>query len=160
MGVAGLFAPLLRCRHQSLRADIHLPGSTVSESFDPYRQWLGIDEPTRPLDHYRLLGLTRFEGNPQAIAHAADIAMAKVRKIRPGQHAAEWGRLLDQLGAAKVCLLDPNSKATYDASLRSGDAVGQPTFHRRTLLRNRSPAGRECLWRSLRQGRLSGREAT
>jgi len=97
----------------------------VPDSFDPYAQWLEITEPTRPLDHYSLLGLSRRESNPESIAHAADMLMAKLRKIRPGGRLADWGRLLDQLGAAKACLLDPTSKATYDASLPA-DPPQQP----------------------------------
>ncbi|MDZ7619352.1 MAG: hypothetical protein U1E05_20320, partial [Patescibacteria group bacterium] len=98
----------------------------MTEPFDPYRHWLGVEEPKRPLDHYQLLGLPRFESDPKQIAHAADTAMTKVRMIRPGEHIADWGRLLDQLGVVKACLLDPSAKAAYDASLRSGPVPSPP----------------------------------
>ena len=97
----------------------------MPDSFDPYQQWLEISDPTRPLDHYVLLGLNRQENDPVVIAHAADAVMAKLRKIRPGGRLADWGRLLDQLSGAKVCLLDPSSKAAYDASLPA-DTPQQP----------------------------------
>lgn len=89
----------------------------MQDSFDPYVQWLEIPKGRRPPDHYRLLGLKPLENNPELIARAADLRMARIRKIRPGEHLADWGRLLDQLNAAKVCLLGPASKAAYDASL-------------------------------------------
>jgi len=97
----------------------------VPEPFDPYLQWLDIRSGGRPPDHYTLLGLKPLESDPQAIANAADVRMAKVRKIRPGVHLPDWGRLLDQFQAAKICLLDPNSKAAYDASL-SAQTPAQP----------------------------------
>ncbi len=105
----------------------------MSESFDPYRQWLGIDEPHRPLNHYQLLGLAPFETDLRKVSHAADIAMAKVRKIRPGGRVSDWGRLLDQLGQAKDCLLHPDAKAAYDAGLRTQAAP--------TLNVKKSPSG-------------------
>ena len=89
----------------------------MQESFDPYRDWLEVRDPRRPVDHYTLLGLEPLESDPEVIARAADLRMAQVRRIRPGGRLADWGRLLDQLGAVKICLLDPASKAAYDASL-------------------------------------------
>jgi len=89
----------------------------VPEPFDPYLQWLDIQTDRRPPDHYTLLGLEPLESDPQVIAHAADVRMARIRKIRPGVHVGDWGRLLDQLQAVKVCLLEVASKAAYDASL-------------------------------------------
>ena len=98
----------------------------MSAAFDPYTEWLEITDAGRPPDHYTLLGIPRLESDTQVIAHAADVRMAKVRKIRPGPHAAEWGRLLDQLGAAKVCLSDQASKAAYDRSLTQPVPASKP----------------------------------
>lgn len=87
------------------------------ESFDPYAEWLGRPPGQPPGDHYELLGLPRFEPDIDLIAHAADMLRAKIRKIRPGAHLAEWQRLLDRLDAAKICLSDPIAKAAYDESI-------------------------------------------
>lgn len=95
----------------------------MAEKFNPYRAWLELDVADRPRSHYELFGLQPGESDPQRIAAAADQAMAKVRRARPGPHAAQWGRLLDQLEAAKTCLLDPASKAAYDASLPGAKAA-------------------------------------
>ena len=89
----------------------------MQDPFDPYLQWLDIPAGDRPPNHYDLLGVAMFSDDLQAIAQAADARMAKIRKIRPGPRLADWGRLLDKINAAKVCLSNPTSKAAYDASL-------------------------------------------
>ncbi len=87
------------------------------ESFDPYSQWLGRAPGQPPKDHYELLGLARFEPDLDLISHTVDVLRVKIRKIRPGTHAADWQRLLDRLEAAKNCLSDPIAKAAYDESI-------------------------------------------
>ena len=92
----------------------------MPDSFDPYREWLDVPDGPRPPDHYVLLGIQPRESDPQVIAHAADVRMAKLRRVRPGAHLGDWGRLLDHLNSVKVCLLDSASKAAYDASRPAG----------------------------------------
>lgn len=87
------------------------------ESFDPYAEWLGRPPGRPPQDHYELLGLSRFEPDVDLIAHVVDNLRAKIRKVRPGTHLAEWQRLLDRLEAAKICLSDPIAKLAYDESI-------------------------------------------
>ena len=110
----------------------------VQDSFDPYLEWLDLRSAERPPDHYSLLDIQRFESDLKVIAHAADVRMAQVRKIRPGEHLPEWGRLLDQLNAAKVCLSNPVSKAAYDASLRDQEST-RPAPSETTGLASRLP---------------------
>lgn len=88
------------------------------ERFDPYLQWLGIRDRERPPDHYRLLGVDPFESDPEVLTHAADRQMAHVRTFQTGKHSAESQRLLNELAAAKICLLNPEKKTEYDARLR------------------------------------------
>lgn len=89
----------------------------MPEAFDPYLYWLGIRDPLRPPSHYRLLGVDLFESDPEVLANAADRQMAHVRTFQAGRHAAEAGRLLTEIAAARVCLLNPQKKAEYDAAL-------------------------------------------
>lgn len=90
----------------------------MSEPFDPYYLWLGIPPRDQPPNHYRLLAIELFEGNPTVIASAADQRMAHLRTYQLGQHV-EWSqKLLNEVAAAKVCLLDSEKKAAYDAMLR------------------------------------------
>jgi hypothetical protein len=88
-------------------------------SFDPYLQWLGIRSPQRPPNHYQLLGLELFEADRDVIATAADRQMAHVRKYQSGPHSSLSQRLLNELAAAKLCLLKPETKSQYDAALRN-----------------------------------------
>ena len=87
------------------------------ESFDPFYEWLGRPTGRTPENHYELLGLERFEGDLDLISNSADTLRAKIRKIRPGKHLADWQRLLDRVEAAKICLSDPIAKAAYDESI-------------------------------------------
>ncbi|HEX3999087.1 MAG TPA: hypothetical protein VHX65_11090 [Pirellulales bacterium] len=90
----------------------------MAESFDPYLRWLGIREAERPPNHYRLLGLDLFENDSDVIAVAADRQMAHVRTFQTGQYAPLSQRLLNELAAARICLLKPEKKAAYDALLK------------------------------------------
>lgn len=91
----------------------------MAEGFDPYLQWLGIRDPQRPLNHYRLLGIELFESDPDVISNAADRQMAHVRTFQAGRRSAESQRVLNELAGAKVCLLNPSKKEPYDAQLRA-----------------------------------------
>jgi len=90
----------------------------MSESFDPYLNWLGIRDPERPPNHYRLLGLDLFEDNPDVIATAADRQMAHVRTFQNGEYADLSQKLLNELAVAKICLLKEERKVAYDEKLR------------------------------------------
>lgn len=56
----------------------------MSTAFDPIYQWLAIPPEEQPADHYRLLGLKRFEANAEVINSAADRQMAHVRTFAAG----------------------------------------------------------------------------
>jgi hypothetical protein len=90
----------------------------MQEGFDPYRKWLGIPPRDQPPHHYRLLGVEPFETDPDVIANAADARMAQVKNFQGGKHSAASQRILNELAAAKVCLLNPEKKAAYDRLLR------------------------------------------
>src|SRR5688572_24758905 len=94
----------------------------MPDSFDPYLNWLGIEPHERPLDHYRLLGLARFESRREVIQAAADQRMAYIRSFQAGPRVAHTQKLLNELATAKLCLLDPTGKAGYDASLQARHA--------------------------------------
>ncbi len=98
----------------------------MSKSFDPYYQWLGIRETERPPNHYRLLGIEMFESNIDVITTAADRQMAHLRTYRHGKNNELSERLLNEVSAAKVCLLDVDKKAAYDLALRAGMTPDAP----------------------------------
>ena len=91
----------------------------MSDGFDPYHRWLGIRDQQRPPNHYRLLGLELFEDDADVIAEASDRQMGHVRTHQTGRHSETSQRLLNELAKAKVCLLNSDRKAKYDAKLRA-----------------------------------------
>jgi len=92
--------------------------STETGRFDPYHQWLDIAPSDQPPSHYRLLGLRDFEDDLDVICRAADDAISHVRSVADGAEGAVSQRLLSELAAARICLLDPQRKEDYDRSLR------------------------------------------
>jgi len=91
----------------------------MPDGFNPYYQWLGIPPKDQPPHHYRLLAIDSFEVNADVIANAADRQMAHVRTFQTGAHSAESQRLLNEISAARLCLLSPDRKSAYDAQLKA-----------------------------------------
>jgi len=85
--------------------------------FDPYHRWLGIPPKDQPANHYRLLGIDLFEPDPEVIRDLAQQRMAHVRTYQLGQYCELSQRILNELAAARACLLDPQKKAAYDEQL-------------------------------------------
>lgn len=90
----------------------------MGQAFDPYHKWLGIPPAEQKPNHYRLLGLTLFESDTDVILSAAEQRIAHVRTFQISQHAELSQRILNELAAARVCLLNAQRKAAYDARLR------------------------------------------
>jgi hypothetical protein len=93
--------------------------AAVTEPFDPYRDWLRIDAARPAINHYRLFGLRVFESDAKTIANAASETIARIEALNPGPQAAAREQLLAELAAAQRSLIDPASRAKYDAGLRS-----------------------------------------
>jgi hypothetical protein len=91
----------------------------MAEAFDPYYKWIGIHPSERPADYYRLLGINRFESDPEVIAHAADQRMIHLRTFQIGDHSAHSQSILNEIAAAKIVLLSPSKKTAYDRQLRA-----------------------------------------
>lgn len=90
----------------------------MPEAFDPYHKWLGIPPKDQPPNHYRLLGVDLFESDPEVIAIATDQRMVHVRSFQLGKDSDISQRLLNEIAAARVCLLNPEKRAAYDGQLR------------------------------------------
>ena len=95
----------------------------MTEPLDPYYLWPGIPPDEQPANYYRLLGIRLFENNPEVIENAADRQMAHLRSFQLGQYADLSQTLLNEVAAAKVCLVQPQKKAAYDQKLRRRIAV-------------------------------------
>lgn len=90
----------------------------MAETFDPYQAWLGIPPEEQPPDHYRLLGIERFESRPEVIEAAADRRRGALHGFQRGEQAIPAARLIDEIAHAKACLLNPHRKTAYDEGLR------------------------------------------
>ncbi len=91
----------------------------MSDVFDPYYEWLGIPPKDQPADHYRLLGIEKFESNTEVIRHAANQREAFLRSFQNSSKSELSQQLLNEVTAAKLCLLDSHQKARYDATLQA-----------------------------------------
>ena len=96
--------------------------SVMADDFDPYYTWLGIPPEEQPADHYRLLGVRRFEGNADVITNAMDQRMTYLRSLQVGKRSALSQKILNEVSAASVVLLDSEKRARYDQELRAKEA--------------------------------------
>lgn len=114
-------------------------------AFDPYHKWLGIPPSEQPPTLYRLLGISPFESDPDVIDAAANRQMFYVRSFASGPHAADSQRILNELSAARLRLLDPRRRAAYDVYLRarsSPSASARPERPRQRPEKSASPTPR------------------
>ncbi len=89
----------------------------MAEKFDVYRDWLGIQEPARPLDYYQLLRVKKFEDDTAKIREHYRKMNAHVRKYATGDYARQSQELLNELARAMLCLTDVQRKREYDAQM-------------------------------------------
>ena len=73
----------------------------MTKDFDPYHKWLGIPPRDQPADHYRLLGVERFEDDADVLSLAADQRMNFLRSFQNGERAKLSQQLLNEIAAAR-----------------------------------------------------------
>ena len=98
----------------------------MAEAFDPYYIWLGIPPEEQPADHYRLLGVRKFESNEEVIVNAADQRVRHLRSMQTGKRQAETQKLLNEISAASGVLLNPEKRQEYDAQLKAKESANRP----------------------------------
>ena len=107
----------------------------MAQEIDAYRDWLGIQETARPLNHYQLLRLKPFEDSAAKIHSHYRKMNAHVRKFAAGEHADRSQEILNELAKAMLCLTDTQRKQDYDATLgRTKEAVGDRRTFEQVLL--------------------------
>lgn len=94
-----------------------LPSCQLFLMFDPLHKWLGIPPREQPPDHYRLLGLKRFESDSEVIDFAADKHLSYLHRFDNGEYAEQAAEVANRVSQARLCLIDPNKRARYDAWL-------------------------------------------
>ncbi|MFT5091703.1 MAG: hypothetical protein ACI93T_000517 [Porticoccaceae bacterium] len=97
----------------------------MSDSFDPYYIWLGIPPKDQPPNHYRLLGLQELEENTDVIDAAANRQTTYLHEMAAGPNRKESQQLLNEVAAARRCLLSPEKKNEYDEKLRADTAAAE-----------------------------------
>jgi hypothetical protein len=109
----------------------------MAKKLDVYRDWLGIPQTERPLDHYALLKLKRFEDDAEKIRSSYRSLNAQIRKYQTGEFGPQSQQLLNELAKAMLCLTDAQRKSDYDASQgRVRTEEGQrPAFEQLLLAR-------------------------
>ncbi len=88
----------------------------MSTVLDVYRDWLGIKETARPLNHYQILRLKQFEDDSGKIREHYRKMNGHVRKFAAGEFAKQSQDLLNELAKAMLCLTDTRRKREYDAT--------------------------------------------
>ena len=99
----------------------------MNAEFDPYHKWLGIPASEQPANHYRLLGVALYEQDLDVIDAAANQRMSYLQDMASGPNVEHSQRVLNEVSAARRCLLNPDQKAIYDAALRQRERVESPT---------------------------------
>ena len=100
----------------------------VSTKFDPYYKWLGIAPLEQPPNHYRLLGVNPFESDFEVIESGAEQRTKYLRTFQDGPNNALSLKLLNEIAAARACLLKPDRKSEYDDRLK-----GPPNIYSRSM---------------------------
>ncbi len=98
----------------------------MADHFDPYHVWLGIPPEEQPPNHYRLLGLRALEDDREVISNALDQRLAFLRTFQAGKRSALSQKLLNEVSAAGVVLLNPEKKEQYDSALQGPNDAGPP----------------------------------
>lgn len=99
----------------------------MTAPFDPYFELLGIDQSNRPPDHYALLGLELYESSAEKIDEAATDRMSRLQDLANSELMDHSQRLLNELSAARRCLLSPVRKVAYDEALRTKRQRARPS---------------------------------
>ena len=121
--------------------------------FDAYHKWLGISPREQPPNRYRLLGIDLFEDDKEVIDAAANRQMSHLQELAAAGPDVEVAqKLLNEIAAARVCLLDVGEKAAYDAALKHSQprprampaarraSVGHPAVPPRVAIVQQPPA--------------------
>ncbi len=98
----------------------------MADDFDPYYKWLGIAPEDQPPNHYQLLGVRNFESDPDVLGNSADKQMSHLRSFQGGKRAELSQKVLNEVSAARLCLLNADKKKAYDTQLRKELDAGQP----------------------------------
>ncbi len=97
----------------------------MADSFDPYYKWLAIPPEDQPPSHYRLLAIATPEQDEEVIANAAEQRICHLRILEMGEQGAIATELIKEIEAARDCLLDAETRASYESQF-SDESAPEP----------------------------------
>ena len=97
----------------------------MADSFDPYYKWLAIPPEDQPASHYRLLAIATSEQDEEVIANAAEQRISHLRILEMGEQGAIATELIKEIEAARDCLLDAETRASYESQF-SDESTPKP----------------------------------
>jgi hypothetical protein len=100
----------------------------MSDSFDPYLQWLKIPADRRPPTAYDILGIDPSVTDVERIDDLAYEKMAFLRTFQLGKDAEVAQNILNELAMARITLTDPGKRALYDQHLADTEANAADTL--------------------------------
>ena len=92
--------------------------TAVATNFDPYFEWLKIQEPQRPLNAYQLLGLKALESDYNRIRMAVSRQRSYLEARQEDADPDLWQKISDELEAAITTLMEGDRKQLLDATLK------------------------------------------
>lgn len=94
----------------------------MSDLFNPYLEFLDLATAPKCPTYYELLGISNSdECTHDLVENGRITALAKMRAFKPGDNAAVWAAVLDEVALASTTLLDSDLKVTYDNQLTTGE---------------------------------------
>jgi serine/threonine protein kinase len=97
----------------------------MSAQVQPYVDWLELPPELARPNYYELLGIKEFESDERKIKGGYYRRVARVSIYQNGPTAETCMLVLTELAEARDCLVDPDSRAIYDETLRR--KVGRKT---------------------------------
>lgn len=91
----------------------------MAPSFDPYSEWLEVEDQRRPPTHYSILGVRSGESRAAVIEKHAQQQKLKLAPHLQGPDARLAKRLAFEIEAAKNCLIDAGRRAAYERLLHT-----------------------------------------
>ena len=79
-----------------------------------YQKYLGISGRQIPPNHYTLLGLQPLESDPETIKKAAQKRADSLREQKTDENLPELKALMNEIAAARLCLLDDARRKEYE----------------------------------------------
>ena len=96
----------------------------MSEDFDPYLEWFGIEPSDHPIDFYQLIGVESMENDVELLDSTIQSHMERLHALQSGPRGKYTQNILNELVQARLVFSDPERKQIYDDELELADQEG------------------------------------